>query len=96
MAAPNAQGAGKKFSATIPVPSKLNLDDETCLAQNWKRFKRSWDNYEVASFLKTEPKEYRCAVLLACVGDSAMEKFDGFKFEEGESDKDIDLVLKKV
>ena len=32
MAAPNAQGAGKKFSATIPVPSKLNLDDETCLA----------------------------------------------------------------
>ena len=95
MAEQNAPGGGKKFSATIPIPSKLNLDDETCLEQSWKRFKRSWDNYEVASNLKAEPKEYRCAVLLAVVGDSAMEKFDGFKFEEGENEKDIDVVLKK-
>ena len=95
MAEQNRPVEGKKFSATIPIPSKLNLDDETCLEQSWKRFKRSWSNYEVASNLKAESKEYRCAVLLAVVGDSAMEKFDGFKFEEGENDKDIDVVLKK-
>ena len=95
MAEQNRPVEGKKFSATIPIPSKLNLDDETCLEQSWKRFKRSWSNYEVASNLKAESKEYRCAVLLAVVGDSAMEKFDGFKFEEGEDDKDIDVVLKK-
>ena len=95
MAEQNGPVGGKKFSATIPIPSKLNLDDETCLEQSWKRFKRSWSNYEVASNLKAESKEYRCAVLLAVVGDSAMEKFDGFKFEEGENDKDIDVVLKK-
>ena len=95
MAAPSANVTGKKFSANIPTPSKLNLDDETCLEKSWQRFKRSWDNFEVASNLKAEDKEYRCAVLLAIIGDNALEKFEGFKFEQGESDKDIDVVLKK-
>ena len=40
MAEQNGPVGGKKFSATIPIPSKLNLDDETCLEQSWKRFKR--------------------------------------------------------
>ena len=85
----------KKFSAQIPPPSKLNLEDETCLQQSWRRFKRSWDNYEIASNLIAEAKGYRCAVLKTIIGEQAMEKYDGFKFDSAAAEDDIDLVLKK-
>ena len=85
----------KKFSAQIPPPSKLNLEDENCLQQSWRRFKRSWDNYEIASNLIAETKGYRCAVLKTIVGEPAMEKYDGFKFDSEAAENDIDVVLKK-
>ena len=31
----------------IPFPGKLDLDGN--IATNWKKFKRTWDNYEIAS-----------------------------------------------
>ena len=85
----------RKFSANIPVPQKLNISDESGLRANWRRFLRSWRNYELASNLVSETSQIRCAVLLTVIGDEAMEKFDGFKFEQNEKDDDIDTVLKK-
>ena len=85
----------RKFSASIPVPSKLNITDESGLSANWRRFVRSWRNYELASNLVSETTQDRCAVLLTVIGEDAMEKFDGFKFEQGEKDDDIETVLKK-
>ena len=85
----------RKFSANIPVPQKLNISDESGLAANWRRFLRSWRNYELASNLVSETTQVRCAVLLTVIGEDAMEKFDGFKFERGEKDDDIETVLKK-
>ena len=87
--------ARKKFSGTIPALSKLNLEDDACLAENWKRFKRSWNNYEIASNLKAESKEYRCAVFLTMIGDAALQKLEGFAFGQNESENDIDVVLNK-
>ena len=85
----------RKFSASIPVPQKLNITDESALSANWRRFHRSWRNYELASNLVSETSQVRCAVLLTVIGEDAMEKFDGFKFEQGEKDDDIETVLKK-
>ena len=85
----------RKFSAQIPVPSKLNITDESTLAQSWRKFLRSWNNYEIASNLKAEPNEYRCSVLLAIIGDDALERFDGFRFDNDNEKTDIDVVLKK-
>ena len=90
-----ASGGGKKFSGQIPAPSKLALEDDSCLAENWKRFKRSWNNYEIASNLKAESKEYRCAVFQTMIGDAALQKLEGFAFGENESENDIDVVLNK-
>ena len=85
----------RKFSANIPVPQKLDISDESSLQSNWRRFSRAWKNYELASNLISETSQIRCAVLLTVIGDDAMEKFDGFKFERGEKEDDIDTVLKK-
>ena len=85
-----------KYQASgIPIPQKLKIDNDSDMETNWKRFKRAWDNYEIATGLKTESNEYRCAVLLTCIGDAAVEVLEGFKFEEEESDRDIEVVLTK-
>src|SRR6056300_251020 len=80
------------MTANIPLPLKLESDG--CLSTNWKRFKRNWSNYEIASRLNKEPKELRTATLLTCIGSDALEVFDGFVFTGGE-DKDIDVILQK-
>ena len=93
-----AEGAApqrrKRFTAQVPTPTKLKISEEG-LATRWKQFARSWKNYEKASRLDEEEESYRCAVLLACIGDEAMEVFDGFEFKAGESKESLDTVLKK-
>ena len=91
-----ASGGGerRRFTAQVPTPTKLKISEDG-LAQRWKHFARSWKNYEKASRLDEEDAEYRCAVLLATIGDEAMEIFDGFEFKAGESKEDIDTVLQK-
>ena len=48
----------------VPFPSKLETKGN--LARNWKRFRRVWSNYEIASRLVKQPKEERTATLLTC------------------------------
>lgn len=89
---PESDSVERSMTTNIPLPPKLEMDG--CLATNWKRFKRNWSNYEIASWLNKEPKELRAATLLTCIGPAAMEVFDGFEFNKGE-DEDIDNILKK-
>ena len=68
-----------KYQASgIPVPQKLKIDNDSDVGTNWKCFKLAWDNYEIATGLKSESKEYCCAVLLTCIGEEANEILEGF------------------
>ena len=71
----------RQYTANVPLPSKLNVSDG-CLSHNWKKFKRQFQNYRVASRLDKEPNEFQSAVFLATVGEDAMDIFDGFEFEQ--------------
>ena len=57
--------------ANVPLPSKLNVSDG-CLSHNWKKFKRQFQNFRVASRLDKEPNEFQTAVFLGTVGEDAM------------------------
>lgn len=78
----------------IPVPQVLNLTGN--LSLNWKKFKRRWDNYEIASKLKEQSKEVRTATLLTCIGTDAVDIYDGLSFTSEEEKRDIDIVLQKL
>ena len=78
----------------VPFPSKLETKGN--LASNWKRFRRVWSNYEIASRLVKQPKEERTATLLTCLGADALEIVDGLSFANDEERKDIDVVLEKL
>ncbi len=43
----------------ISLPANLNVRGN--LASNWKKFRRMWNNYEIASRLRQESKELRTA-----------------------------------
>lgn len=80
--------------STLPLPSALQLKGNTSV--NWKRFRAARDNYEIASRLKTQDKEFRTATLLTCIGQEALDIFDGLAFEDESHKKDIDIVLQKL
>ena len=78
----------------IPFPPKLKLEGN--LAANWKRYRRVWDNYEIASDLIKQPKAKRTATLLTCIGPDALEIVDGLPFDTEDERTDIDAVLDKL
>ena len=66
-----------------------------CLSHNWKKFKRQFQNYRVASRLDKEPNDFQSAVFLATVGEDAMDIFDGFKFEQEADMQDLGEIMEK-
>ena len=87
-------GATPAVLQNVPFPSKLETKGN--LASNWKRFRRVWSNYEVASRLVKQPKEERTATLLTCIGADALEIVDGLNFANEDERKDVDVVLEKL
>ena len=94
-------GGEGELSGTTPAvlqnvlfPSKLETKGN--MASNWKRFRRVWSSYEIASRLVKQLKEERMATLLTCLGADTLEVVDGFNFANDEERKDIDVVLEKL
>ena len=71
----------------VPFPSKLDTTRGN-IAHNWKRFKRSWENYELASRLDKQTADVRAANLISCLGEDAMEIMDGLTFDAPADKKD--------
>ena len=92
--APPAQPQVIHVGSNLPLPSALQLKGNTSV--NWKRFRQAWDNYEIAARLKTQDKEFRTATLLTCIGQDALDIYDGLAFDEEAHKKDIDIVLQKL
>ena len=95
---PGGEGAPTVETSTpvlqnVPFPSKLETKGN--LASSWKRFRRVWTNYEVASRLVKQSKEEKTG-LLTCLGPDALEIVDGLSFASEEERKDIDVVLEKL
>ena len=66
-------------------------------SQNWKKFKRQFENYAIASRLdKKEDEGYRVAVFLATVGEEAHDIVDSLKFAEPGDEKILAKVMEKL
>ena len=80
-------------ASQLPFPTKLEIEGN--VSENWKKFKRLWDNYEIASGLKEKDKHLRTATFLTCIGPDALDLMDGFSFANADEQKDIDVVMGK-
>ena len=77
----------------LPFPPQLNLRGN--LAVSWKRFKRVWENYEIAAGLAAREKSSRVATLLTFLGPDAIESFDGFTFAADADKEDPDKIMER-
>ena len=94
----HSQNAGSSFptflQSNIPVPGKLDLRGN--LAVNWKKFRRIWENYEIATHLNKQDSSLRVATLLSCIGSDVLDIFDGLSFDTEADRQDINKVLEKL
>ena len=87
----------KQFTANVTAPAKLEVNGN--LATNWKKFRRQWNNYYIASRLALEndadgnETEFQCAVFLATIGEDSKEVYEGLKFATAEDKKKLSKVL---
>ena len=84
----------------LPLPEKLEISTGT-LVNNWRKFKRAWENYEVAAQLKDPQnpawnKERRAATLLTSLGSDALDVLEGLPFEEEIQRKDPEVILETL
>ncbi len=77
---------------TIKPPSNLNLTRN--VAENWKTWKQRFELYIKAAGLKDKSDEQKCAILLHCIGEDAIDVFNSFVFTEEETDK-YDILVKR-
>ena len=78
------------YSYRPPDQLKISGSD---VADNWRRFKDQWDNYEVAIELSEASSEKRAAVFLTCVGPEAYDVYRAMHFESDEERKKIENVV---
>ncbi|KAJ3650090.1 hypothetical protein Zmor_021798 [Zophobas morio] len=74
------------------VPAELKLSGDK--AAEWKFFVQKLDIYMKAAKIDKESEEYKCAVMLNCIGDAALRIYNTFEFKNGEEGK-FNCLLKK-
>ena len=79
--------------AGLSMPKALTIEGN--LAANWKKFKRTWDNYAVVTRLNRFEDEFKTATFLSCIGEDALEIFEGLDFPSEDDRKKLEVVITK-
>ena len=64
-------------------------------AKKWKKFKRAWDSYSLATELNEKSEAIQVVTLLTVIGEEACEVFSTFAWTTADDSAKIMLLLKK-
>lgn len=79
--------------ANFRLPGHLNVTDGN-VAENFKKWKREYEVYMVASGSSGKPNKVQTAILLHCAGPQVLEIYDQFTWDEAvENQKDDPAVV---
>ena len=84
----------KRKMTSLSPPQALDLSAGGNTSTNWKKFKKAWNNYEVATGLIEKPSNVRLATFLHVIGEAGVEKYESFEFENDDGNK-IEKVIEK-
>ena len=80
---------------TLPPPTALEIHDPQA-ADKWKKFKRAWTNYSLATELTVKTEAIQVATLLTVRGEEAREVFSTFNdWARAGDETKIEPVLQK-
>ena len=77
--------------AGVSMPKALTIEGN--LTANWKKFKRTWDNYAVVARLNRFEDEFKTATFLSCIGEDALEMLEGLDFPSEDDRKKLEVVI---
>ena len=69
----------------IPAPKPLKLDGNN--AENWRRWKKTYELYMTATEKDKKSQKIQCATFLTLAGEAAIAIRETLTFEETEKDK---------
>lgn len=59
---------------TLPAPQPLEIHDSQAV-EKWKKFKRAWKNYSLATKLRKKSEEIQVTTLLTVIGEIVWEVY---------------------
>nr|KAH0807779.1 hypothetical protein GEV33_015012 [Tenebrio molitor] len=83
------------LKATVSTLQQERSNAEGDIAENFKFFQRSWENYLKASGLSKRANDEQIAVLMTAVGDEVFKRFPNFNIED-EDQQTAEKVLKAI
>jgi len=75
------------------IPDPLRMTGISNTADDWRRFKEQYENYEMAADLADKSQEIRAAVFLTCVGNDAYDVYRAFEFDPPGDRKKLDPII---
>ena len=84
-----------KMTQLLSYPEKLKLYETNDASNAWKKFRQSWELFEIASETNTKEENVRVATFLHVAGSEAVEKYNGFNWNEGQDKNKMKDVLEK-
>ena len=76
--------------AGLAMPKPLKTEGNLA-----SKIKRAWDNYAIVARLNWFEEEFKTATFLSCIGEEAMEIFEGLDFASEDKRTKFDIVVKK-
>ncbi len=81
-------------NSLLPIPQSLEIHDSQA-AEKWKRLKRAWSSYTLATELNEKREKVQVATLLTVIGEEACEVFATFTWDTVGDESKIQQVLTK-
>jgi hypothetical protein len=81
-------------TSIVPVPKQLSLREGN-VAENWRKFLCSWNNFVLATGYSTKADAVKVGLLLSVIGEEAVELYGTFEWTNADDETKRDLVLTK-
>ena len=65
-------------------------------SENWKKIKKKYEVYVVATGVKEKSKKVQAVVLKNLMGDKAVEKLESLEFTEDDDKDDPEVLIQKM
>jgi hypothetical protein len=82
------------LTSCVPVHKQLSLREGN-VAENWRKFRSCWNNFEIAAGYSKKDEAVRVALLLIVTGEESVELFDTFEWSDVANKVEILPVLDK-
>jgi hypothetical protein len=81
------------MAAEVPPPKELNLDNNANISEAWRRWKREFEFFLIATETDKKADNVKISTLLTCIGQRSREVYYNFIFDSNEDSMKYKKVI---